>query len=145
MDGIWDTILELGRRLPPERWALIGGQMVVLHGLARGRQPVRITRDTDHGVIDIVAPDHSSPTWPLTTVPPRRTLRVDGGRQALDAAFLAGLIDDPRELRGTFKGSDRKRLLALNRVIGQRHHPAWRALGDAADDAHLSWRLLTST
>lgn len=69
----------------------------------------------------------------------------DRDRHAFDAAFLAGLIDDPRELRGTFKGSDRKLLLALSRVIVQRHHPAWRALGDAADDARLSWRLLTST
>jgi len=232
MDSIWLTILELARRIPPDRWTLIGGQMVVLHGLANGRQPVRITRDvdvlasllvsstgirdcvravsdmgftpqeaTDHtilhrfvrdpdrAVVDIVAPDHSPPTWALTTIPPRETIRVEGGTQALertvvfeviqdgdrslvptpsvlgslilkaaayladsrdrdrhayDAAFLAGLIEDPRAARATFKGSDRKRLLALDRIIGKRDHPAWRALGDAAEDSYLSWRLLTA-
>lgn len=34
MDGIWDTILELGRRLPPDRWALIGGQIPSIDSFA---------------------------------------------------------------------------------------------------------------
>lgn len=232
LDGIWDTILDLAQRLQAGRWALVGGQMVVLHGLMHRRRPVRITRDVDvlanlivsrsgirdcvravtalgfsphdaterdilhrfvraddHGVVDVLAPDHSPPRWPLTTVPPRRTIQIEGGRQALDravvyevtkdqrtalvsvpyllgalvlkaaayvsdsrdrdrhaydAAFLSGLIEDPRAVRGTFKGSDRKRLLALDRVIGDRDHPAWQALGEAADDSHITWRLLVA-
>lgn len=46
LDSIWDTILELAQ-LPVGSRALIGGQMVVLHGLSRGRRPPRITRHVD--------------------------------------------------------------------------------------------------
>ncbi|MFC0435033.1 hypothetical protein [Kutzneria buriramensis] len=44
---LWPPLLEMSRRLPPEH-AVIGGVMVLLHGLAAGRRPpARVTRDVD--------------------------------------------------------------------------------------------------
>jgi hypothetical protein len=43
---LWPPLLEVSRRLPPEH-VVIGGVMVLLHGLAAGRAPARVTRDVD--------------------------------------------------------------------------------------------------
>ena len=37
LDGLWDVILDLADNLPPMSWELVGGQMVMAHGLAAGR------------------------------------------------------------------------------------------------------------
>jgi len=44
--NIWTALLELSTRVP-EQWTLIGGQMVLLHGLENGRQPPRVSQDLD--------------------------------------------------------------------------------------------------
>lgn len=67
----------------------------------------------------------------------------DRDRHAFDAASPAS--STTRANFAAFKGSDRKRLLALHRAIGDHDHPAWRALCDAAEDAYLTWRLLVAT
>jgi hypothetical protein len=68
----------------------------------------------------------------------------DRERHVNDAAFLAGLVVDPRSTKAAFKGSDKKRLRHLDLTIGRRDHAAWRALGDSADDAYNAWKLLVS-
>ena len=45
-DALWHTLLDLGERVPGG-WAVIGGQMTLLHVLEHGAQPVRLSRDLD--------------------------------------------------------------------------------------------------
>jgi hypothetical protein len=66
----------------------------------------------------------------------------DRERHSGDAAFLASLISDPLAERVRFVGSDRKRLLRLDQVLGDPDAAEWRRLGDAADDGYSAWRLL---
>jgi hypothetical protein len=227
---LWQTIFDLCDRLAPDEWVLVGGQMVMAHGLAAGRAVPRVSRDidvmanlitsgdalhrcvhtvrglgfegqpsmdgrslhrfarpADELVIDVLAPDHAPPKRRLTTVPPRMTIAVEGGRQAMtravvfdaslgerstlvpvpsvlgalilkaaayradsrdrerhatDAAFLVSLIDDPIAIRSQFAGSDRRRLLSLDRRIGAAEHSVWRQLGEYGPDAYTGWRLL---
>jgi len=47
LDTLWNLVLDIADRVPPDRWALIGGQMVMLHGLAAGRAPTRASQDVD--------------------------------------------------------------------------------------------------
>jgi hypothetical protein len=228
LDTLWELVLDIAERVAPDRWALIGGQMVMLHGLVAGRvatrasqdvdvladlltdpaglsRCVRVVRDldlrpesdsagrvyrfrrpADNATADVLAPDHTPPRWSLRTAG-GDTIRVEGGRQALqrtvpvtvrkgrrsavvpvpdllgalvlkaaawatdprdrerhsgDAAFLAGLMTDPLAERARFVGSDRKRLLRLDEVLGDRAAPEWRALGPAGVDAHAVWQLL---
>jgi predicted nucleotidyltransferase len=47
VDGLWEVILDLADQLPPASWALVGGQMVMAHGLAAGRTPTRASQDVD--------------------------------------------------------------------------------------------------
>jgi hypothetical protein len=63
-------------------------------------------------------------------------------RHAYDAAFLASLITDPFAVRESFKGSDRKRLRALDDALGDSEHDAWMVLGDAREDAFTRWKSL---
>ncbi len=43
----WPTLLGLAERLDSSTWTLIGGQMVLLHGLETGRYPARVSTDLD--------------------------------------------------------------------------------------------------
>lgn len=45
-DRLWETLLDLAQRMPAD-WTLIGGQMVLLHGLEAGRVPPRVSDDLD--------------------------------------------------------------------------------------------------
>lgn len=45
-DRLWTTLLDLVYRMPAD-WTLIGGQMVLLHGLEAGRVPPRVSEDLD--------------------------------------------------------------------------------------------------
>ena len=47
LDGLWDVILDLADHLPANSWALVGGQMVMAHGLVAGRTPTRASQDVD--------------------------------------------------------------------------------------------------
>ncbi|MGH3468492.1 MAG: hypothetical protein ACRDQF_12275 [Thermocrispum sp.] len=68
----------------------------------------------------------------------------DRDRHAYDAAVP--LLADHRPARGSrlVQGSDRKRLRALDEVLADRGHDAWRALGDQTEDGFARWRQLTS-
>lgn len=44
--NLWTTLIELGQVFP-DHWTLIGGQMVLLHGLEHGRTPPRVSADLD--------------------------------------------------------------------------------------------------
>lgn len=54
LDRLWELILDLAGSLPPSGWALVGGQMVMLHGLAAGRVEARVSEDVDV-LADLVA------------------------------------------------------------------------------------------
>jgi len=43
---LWETLLELGD-LRPQEWTLIGGQMVFIHAIEGGVEPVRVSSDLD--------------------------------------------------------------------------------------------------
>ncbi|TYP90778.1 hypothetical protein [Blastococcus xanthinilyticus] len=47
LDTLWDLVLELAEQLPPTGWVLVGGQMVMLHGLLAGRVATRASQDVD--------------------------------------------------------------------------------------------------
>lgn len=47
LNTIWDLILDLAEQLPPNTWALVGGQMVMLHGLLADRAVTRASQDVD--------------------------------------------------------------------------------------------------
>lgn len=46
VDELWDVLLDLGARLTVP-WALIGGQMVLLHALEHGTVPPQVSQDGD--------------------------------------------------------------------------------------------------
>ena len=46
LDSLWDAILDL-QDLTAEGWVLVGGQMVMLHGLLAGRVATRASQDID--------------------------------------------------------------------------------------------------
>jgi hypothetical protein len=48
---LWDALLDIADRIP-DGWTLIGGQMVLLHGLERDRLPPRVSEDLDL-VVDV--------------------------------------------------------------------------------------------
>ena len=48
---LWDALLDIADRVP-EDWTLIGGQMVLLHGLEKDRIPPRVSEDLDL-VVDV--------------------------------------------------------------------------------------------
>src|SRR5947209_17107316 len=47
LDRLWDLILDIAEKLPAPGWALVGGQMVMLHGLIAGRTAMRASQDVD--------------------------------------------------------------------------------------------------
>ncbi|MGC4937175.1 hypothetical protein [Kribbella sp. DT2] len=47
LDHLWETIVDLGEALSADKWMLVGGQMVMLHGLIAGRVMTRATNDID--------------------------------------------------------------------------------------------------
>lgn len=48
---LWDALLDIAQQVP-EGWTLIGGQMVLLHGLEKERTPPRVSEDLDV-VVDV--------------------------------------------------------------------------------------------
>jgi hypothetical protein len=47
LDRLWETIMDLGQALSAAKWMLVGGQMVMLHGLIAGRVMTRASNDID--------------------------------------------------------------------------------------------------
>ena len=47
LDRLWNLILDIAEKLPAPGWALVGGQMVMLHGLIAGRTATRASQDVD--------------------------------------------------------------------------------------------------
>jgi hypothetical protein len=66
----------------------------------------------------------------------------DPQRHSGDAAFLASLIENPLALRARYAGSDRKRLLRLNRRLEDERAEEGLQLGGHAADAITTWHLL---
>lgn len=47
---VWPAMFDLADRLP-EPWVMIGGQMIILHGLLAGRSIPRVTKDIEYEVL----------------------------------------------------------------------------------------------
>ena len=47
LDRLWNLVLDIAEKLPAPGWALVGGQMVMLHGLIAGRTATRASQDVD--------------------------------------------------------------------------------------------------
>ena len=77
----WLAVMEIARQVPLERWALIGGQMVALHGLLASVSPPRLSLDIDL-LVHVLAPK-GVPIARLPLIRGGHTIRVEGGRQAL--------------------------------------------------------------
>jgi hypothetical protein len=130
---LWQLLFDIAAAVPIGRWQLVGGQMVLLHGLCAGRQPLRATHDIDvladlltasdglrvvvaaieglgfepvedssghiyrfarsqdNAAVDVLAPDHTPPRWRIITAQGNETIRVDGGRQAMQRPALIGV------------------------------------------------------
>ncbi len=58
---LWHTVLDLAEAMP-QRWTLIGGQMVLLHALEHGAAPTRVSTDLD-ALVNVRAVAHSIPTF----------------------------------------------------------------------------------
>ena len=54
--ALWDALLDIADKMP-SGWTLIGGQMVLLHGLEKGRVPPRVSDDLDL-VVDVRVRPH---------------------------------------------------------------------------------------
>lgn len=130
--GTWPTLLDLTEKLEPSTWTLIGGQMVLLHGMEAGRSPARVSTDLDllvnarlvstsprhvahllldlafatnlgspeglahrfsreDAAVDVLAPEGLGPRADLTTIPPGRTIEVQGGSQALQRSEVVSV------------------------------------------------------
>lgn len=69
-DEVWKAIVGIAAALRPDEWALVGGQMVALHGFVSGVTPSRVTDDIDivadvavrRGVLSRYAGDASTPS-----------------------------------------------------------------------------------
>ena len=48
----WEAIAELATHVPYDRWAVVGGQMVAIHGALASVEPPRVTEDGDV-VVDV--------------------------------------------------------------------------------------------
>lgn len=99
-DELWEVLLRLASKTERVPWMLIGGQMMLLHAVEHGREPLQVSQDGDaiadirghrykHKtfdppvLIDVLAPDNVGARATLTTTPPGRTVEVPGGTQAL--------------------------------------------------------------
>jgi hypothetical protein len=69
----------------------------------------------------------------------------DRQRHSGDAALLVSLMQDPRQDRNRFTGSDRNRINKLNKVLDDPAAAEWAALGDRAPDGHTRWKRLLAT
>jgi predicted nucleotidyltransferase len=56
----------------------------------------RFTRARDGVSVDVVAPDHTPPNWPLRTAKGRDTIQIPGGRQALQRSVPITVTKDDR-------------------------------------------------
>ncbi|MDX3852139.1 hypothetical protein [Streptomyces sp. AK02-01A] len=106
----------------PRAWTLIGGQMVLLHGLEHGRTPPAASLDLDV-LADVVS-------------------TIKG---KLHLAFLLSLPTNPIVLRSEVTSNDRKKL-ALAKALLEADHAAWRELrdADAQADGLAMYRFLSS-
>jgi hypothetical protein len=145
VDGRALTVDILAPDHPPRHRSLRtrrGGDTVTVPG---GYQALK-----RHGVITVVSSDHGEADVPVPDLLGAIILKAaawqvdarDRERHAEDAAYLTSLVADPLAEVRRFAGSDRKRLRALDEVLGDPDAPEWRQLGPSAVDAYITWRLL---
>ncbi|GAA1541977.1 hypothetical protein [Kribbella lupini] len=68
LDNLWETIVDLGEALSADTWMLVGGQMVMLHGLIAGRVMTRATNDIDMLAAVLLPPSKPKLTACVRTV-----------------------------------------------------------------------------
>jgi predicted nucleotidyltransferase len=121
----------------------VGGDTIRVEGgtqALRRALPLRVSKDERSAVVPVPGVLGALVLKAAAWVADSR----DPERHSADAAFLTSLISDPLAERGSFAGSDRKRLLRLDKVLGDPDAVEWRRLGEAAGDSYTTWRLLLS-
>jgi hypothetical protein len=63
------------------------------------RRAYRFVRSSDRLVVDLLAPDHSPPKWPLRTIAGCDTIQVPGGRQSLGRPAVVTVVKGRRTAR----------------------------------------------
>ena len=120
-DRLWGALLDVADRVTSD-WTLVGGQMMLLHGLEHGRVPPRRPgsrrpRSADH----------------LRTVGAGVTIAATGGTYALEQTVRVDV-----SYRGRTGQVPRPSLPGALVVKAG----AASMLGDARDDAYATWSLL---
>ncbi|MET8000919.1 hypothetical protein [Nonomuraea glycinis] len=94
-DRLWPTMLNLSEVLEERAWALIGGQMVALHGLALGRTPIRFSSDLDVIANLVLRPSslttcaaHVRSLGFAPRIVGKDAMEIDGGWRALQSTGL---------------------------------------------------------
>jgi predicted nucleotidyltransferase len=118
LDRLWDLVLDIAGRLHPTSWVLVGGQMVMLHGIAAGRTPTRASQDVD--VLADLLSDRAGLSRCVQAVreldlqpEPDSTGKVYRFRRAADGAIVDVLAPDhspPRWSLRTAVGGDTIRI-----------------------------------
>jgi predicted nucleotidyltransferase len=126
---------------PRRRLRTVGGDTIRIEGGTQALQramPLRVAKGGRSAVVPVPnllgALVLKAAAW--------ATDSRDRERHSGDAAFLASLITDPLAMRSQFAGSDRRRLLKLNMVLGDPDATEWRQLGEMAGDGYAIWRLV---
>lgn len=115
----WPNVEELAGVLPSDKWTLIGGLMAQLHTVHYG----------PFGALVLKAAAF-------------RTDSRNPDRHLYDAAALLACIEDPYEERDGFAGSDRPRILGIQKSLPD-DHAAWlRLSADARRSGQAALRLL---
>lgn len=91
VDELWHVLLDLGERLDVP-WALIGGQMVLLHALEHGTEPPLISQDGD-----IIADIRAAPNGLVAVVRVLEEMGFQADRMSADGlAHRYARASDPR-------------------------------------------------
>jgi predicted nucleotidyltransferase len=124
---IWTALIEIARRLDPEDWVLVGGQMVALHGYVRGSTPPRTSEDIDLVANLLVRPGslqacaaaaESINLTPRPSLAGKRLHRFDGGGIRVDL-----LVPDhlPRHLGPRVRGHRAVPITGGQRALDRAH------------------------
>lgn len=133
---------EIGSSASPQLWTVHVTGSTRLHGAdsaLANREPYQVTKG-------LRAPCVPVPTLAAMIVYEAARFAHDTATpfvHARDAAFLASILDDPRDARERMSGTDRHTLQVLDAAVGDPEHHVWTRLADPYS-AHARWRALTS-
>jgi predicted nucleotidyltransferase len=124
---IWTALIEIARRLEPQDWVLVGGQMVALHGYIRDSTPPRTSEDIDlvanllvrpRSLQDCAAAVESINLTARPSLTGKRLHRFEGGGIRVDL-----LVPDhlPRHLAPRLRGHRAVTITGGQRALDRAH------------------------